>query len=289
VPDANPDRRAPNATVPPPQNAAAAAAALPLAGRTILGIFAHPDDESLACGGTLARLADAGARVVVICASRGEAGSCSDPALVPDGDLGLVRARELRDAAAVLGVAEVVVLDHCDGDLRWIDVPELHAEIVMLIERYRPDAVITFGEDGLYWHLDHIGVHERTYTAVLSLGRAAPPLYYVTMPDGVMRQLVDAAHAKGGSPPNSSLWGIEADAFGAGARPPGFIVDVRDWVPRKLAALRCHRTQMGPNNPIALIDDDEARRCLGTELFRRAPIEAAGDPILEHLGQSKSC
>ncbi|PYR00936.1 MAG: hypothetical protein DMF96_01755 [Acidobacteria bacterium] len=91
---------------------------LPLAGRTVLGIFAHPDDESLACGGTLARLADAGARVILLCASHGEAGSISDPALVPDGNLGAVRARELRDAAAVLGIAEVILLDHPDGDLR---------------------------------------------------------------------------------------------------------------------------------------------------------------------------
>src|SRR5262249_57138428 len=68
-----------------------------LAGRTVLGIFAHPDDESLACGGTFARLADAGARVVLLCASRGEGGSVSDPSLVPDGDLGRVRERELRD------------------------------------------------------------------------------------------------------------------------------------------------------------------------------------------------
>jgi len=258
--------------------------ALPLAGRTVLGIFAHPDDESLACGGTLARLADAGARVIVVCASRGEAGSISDPALVADGDLGVVRVRELRDAAAVLGVAEAIVLDHPDGELRWEDVPELHAEILMMIERYRPDAVITFAEDGLYWHLDHIGVHERTYTAVLSLGAQAPPLYYVTMQHGVMREVVDAAHSKGGAPPDSSFWGIEPDAFGDGATPPSFVIDVRDWVPRKLAALRCHRTQMGPNNPMAWISEEEARQWLGAEQFRRAPLDATGDPILELLG-----
>jgi LmbE family N-acetylglucosaminyl deacetylase len=59
---------------------------------------------------------------------------------------------------------------------------------------------------------------------------------------------------------------------------------VRDWVPRKLAALRCHRTQMGHNNPIAWIGEDEARHWLGVEQFRRAPLEAVGDPMLEHLG-----
>lgn len=260
------------------------AAALPLAGRTVLGIFAHPDDESLACGGTLARLADAGAKVVVICASHGEAGSLCDPSLVPEGDsLACVRVRELNDAAAILGISEVIVLDHPDGDLRWRRVPELHAEIVTAIERYRPDAVITFAEDGLYWHLDHIGIHERTYTAVLSLGAAAPPLYYVTIRAGAMREVVDAAHAKGRAPSASSFWGIAADAFGHSARPPGFVIDVREWVPRKLAALRCHRTQMGPNNPIAWIDDDEARQWLGLEQFRRSPLDAAGEPILEHL------
>jgi N-acetyl-1-D-myo-inositol-2-amino-2-deoxy-alpha-D-glucopyranoside deacetylase len=256
-----------------------------LAGRTVLGIFAHPDDESLACGGTLARLADAGASVVVICASRGEAGSISDPALVPDGNLGLVRVRELADAAEVLGVSEVIVLDHPDGDLRWEHVPELHAELIALIQRFRPDAIITFAEDGLYWHLDHIGIHERTYTAVLSLGAAAPPLYYVTMQAGAMREVVEAAHAKGGAPPDSSFWGIAPDAFGDGANPPSFVVDVRDWATRKLAALRCHRTQMGPNNPMAWIDAEEARRWLGTEQFRRSPLEATGEPLLELFGE----
>lgn len=252
---------------------------------TVLAIFAHPDDESLACGGTLARLADAGARIVLMCASRGEAGSISDPALVPDGDLGRTRERELREAAAILGVAEVIVMNHPDGDLRWDDVPELHAEIVETIRRCRPDAVITFAEDGLYWHLDHVGVHERTYTAVKSLGAEAPPLYYVTMPHGIMREVIEAAHAKGGAPPDSSFWGIDPAVFGVSAKPATFVIDVRDWAPRKLAALRCHRTQMGANNPIAWIDEEEARRWLGVEHFRRSSLEAtAQDSVLERLG-----
>jgi LmbE family N-acetylglucosaminyl deacetylase len=257
-----------------------------LVGRTILAVFAHPDDESLACGGTLARASDAGARVVLLCASRGEHGSISDGALVPDGDLGRVRVHELRNAGVVLGISEITILDHPDGDLRWANVPILHNEIVMLIKRCRPDAIITFGEDGLYWHLDHIGIHERTYTAVLSLGEHAPPLYYVTMPEGAMKAIVEAAHTSEAVSGEAGLWGIAPEAFGEAARPPGFVIDVRDWVPRKLMALRCHRTQIAPTNPMSWIDDLEAQRWLGFEQFRRAPIASTGAPVLEQLAYS---
>jgi N-acetyl-1-D-myo-inositol-2-amino-2-deoxy-alpha-D-glucopyranoside deacetylase len=256
-----------------------------LDGRTVLVVFAHPDDESLACGGTLARLADAGARVVLLCASRGEAGSVSDPALVPDGDIGAVRTRELHEAARILGITDVLVKDHPDGDLRWDDVPELHADIVGALQHYRPDAVVTFDADGLYWHLDHVGVHERTLTAVRSLGAAAPPLYCVTLEKGVIPGIMKAAHAKGGAPPESSFWGIAPDAFGVGARPPTLAVDVRHWVPRKLAALRCHRTQMGRLHPIAWIDEEDGRQWLGFEYFRRADAAGSNGIVLEQLGE----
>jgi len=252
---------------------------------TVLVVFAHPDDESLTCGGTIARLADAGVKVVLLCASRGERGSISDPSLVADGDLASVRTRELHSAAAILGISDVIVLDHRDGNLRWEDVPELHAEIVALVERHRPSAVITFAEDGLYWHLDHIGVHERTYTALLSFGADAPPLYYVTMPKGIMREVVQAARAHDADLPDTSFWGIVPDAFGAGALPPTLAVDVRDWVPRKLAALRCHRTQFGPRHPILRITDEQARRWLGVEYFRRADIPGVAGSTLESIGE----
>jgi LmbE family N-acetylglucosaminyl deacetylase len=260
-------------------------AAVPdFSGRTILVVLAHPDDESLACGGTLARLADAGARIVLLCATRGEKGSVSDRALVANGDLGSVRSRELREAAKILGIAEVLILAHPDGDLRWADVPQFHVEIVLAIQRHRPDGVITFAEDGLYWHLDHVGVHERTYTAVKSFGPWAPPLYYVTMRHGLMKDIVDTAMANGGKV-EEHAFNVEPEAFGDYAKPPGLLVDVHDWVPRKLAALRCHRTQIGPDNPFQHITDEQARRLLGVEQFRRSPLEAGWDSVLEQLGE----
>ena len=254
-----------------------------LAGRTILAVFAHPDDESLACGGTLARLSDAGASIVLLCASRGERGVISDPALVPDGDLGRARSRELEAAARVLGITEVLVFNHPDGNLRWADIPELLDEITTAIDRHRPDAVITFDGDGLYWHFDHIGVHERTSTAVSSLGARAPALYYVTMPRGAMRHVIDSAVAKGWAPTASGIWSIVPDAFGIEAERPTFGLDIRAWVARKLAALDCHRTQMGSPNPFSLIDDADARQWLGYEYFRRAPNNDAGGPVLERF------
>lgn len=251
-------------------------------GRSVLAVFAHPDDESLACGGTLARLADAGVEVIVLCASRGERGSIDGPA--PDDELAGIRAREAREAASALGIARLMILDHPDGNLRWADVTALQAEIAMAIRRFHPAAVITFGEDGLYWHPDHVGVHERTTTAVRSLGAVGPPLYYVTMPRGAMRAIVDRATEGGWAPPPKGFWSLPPDSFGDEAKAPTLKVEVADWVPRKLAALRCHRTQMGSAHPFDRLDQADARRWLGVEHFHRAP-DPTGEPVLERLIQ----
>lgn len=253
----------------------------PLGGRTVLAIFAHPDDESLACGGTLARLADLGVRIILLCATRGERGGATGP--VRDRELGLQRVHELNAAAAALGIHDVILMDHPDGELRWEDVALFHAEIVSAVRRYQPACVITFGADGLYWHVDHIGVHERTTTALQSLGASAPPLYYVTMPQGIMRPIWDAATARGWTAPPKGFWSLVPDAFGLHAEPPTVVIDVRAWVPRKIAAILCHQTQMGVGHPFDQLAPTEAERWLGVEQFHRAADSPSSVQLLEQL------
>ncbi len=235
-------------------------------GQVLLGVFAHPDDESLACGGLLARAAAAGAAVALLCLTRGEAGPKSDDrGTGTEGDgrsLAEVRTAELAAAAKVLGVLDLVVLDHGDGMLPWADEAAIEADIHAAIERLRPDVVVTFGPDGLYWHPDHIAVCERTTAVVSSLGDAGPALYYVTMPPGQMREV--ARHAG----VTSVVPGLaDPDAFGAFAEPPTLVVEAGEFAARKLAALLCHRSQM-MSGPIAAIAPADAARLLGTEHFR---------------------
>jgi len=250
------------------------------AAQTVVAVFAHPDDESLACGGTLARLSDAGMHVVLVCASRGERASTSRPD--EDRELGRMRATELTAAATTLGMSEVIILDHPDGELRWAQGTEFRAELTLLLERRQPAAVITFGEDGLYWHDDHIGIFEHTTAVVGALGSRAPALYYVTMVPGVMTEIVAAARERGWTAPSQGFWSLPPDAFGFAARPATIIVDVAPWATRKLAAIQCHRSQVGVGHPLEL-DEPAAMRWLGVEHFHRADLPSAGSQILESL------
>jgi N-acetyl-1-D-myo-inositol-2-amino-2-deoxy-alpha-D-glucopyranoside deacetylase len=257
-----------------------AAAPTSLDGQLVLAVFAHPDDESIACGGTLARLADLGAHVVVMLASHGE---LSPDRTGRDPHLAHVRSLELKEAAAALGVREVILLNHPDGQLRWGDVTAFNAELVLFMRDRRPAAVLTFDEDGLYWHPDHIGVFERVLSAVRSLGPEAPPLYAVTMRCGVMTDIVELAKTSGWTAPDRGFWSLHPDAFGKFAVPATLAVDVADWVPRKLEALAAYRSQMGVADPFSTLSVVDARRLLGREYFRRLDPAPGGAAIIERI------
>ncbi len=261
--------------------------------RPLLCVFAHPDDESLACGGLIAWCADLGIAVTVMCLTRGEHGPRGGrvPADAAPAALGAARAAELRAACRVLGVADVALLDYEDGMLPCADALQVEDDIAQVIDRVRPDAVITFDEDGLYWHPDHVAVHERTTEVVRRMGDQAPALYYVSLPAGAMAAVVGhaalAMTTPGGSAaagPLQPIPGIgDAWAFGAGAPPPTLVLDVAARAARKLEALACHGTQVD-GSALAHIGTADAARLLGREQYRRADIGRQGPTFLERLG-----
>ena len=248
-------------------------------GRSLLAVFAHPDDETLASGGLLALCGRRGARVTLLCLTRGEHGPGADDAAA----LAATRARELEHAARVLGITTTFLGELPDGMLPWLDEGMLEAEVGVALARVRPDVVVTFDEDGLYWHPDHIAVHEAVTAAVRTCGVDGPALYYVTMPPGQIRGVVDALAARnpGGAP--AAFFGIEsADAFGAYAPAPTLVLDVGDCAPLKLAALRCHRSQLHGDGLDRLTDGD-ARALFAIEHYRRAGVGRSGHAFIEAL------
>lgn len=136
----------------------------------ILGVFAHPDDETFCAGGAFARYIAAGAEGMVVSATRGEAGQIRNPHVARRSTLGQVREQELLLACQRLGIQHAVCLDHMDGTLKELDQEVLIEEIVDIIRTFRPDVVITFGPDGGYGHPDHIAISTATSAACLRSG-----------------------------------------------------------------------------------------------------------------------
>ena len=124
----------------------------------VLGIFAHPDDETICAGGTLAKYASTGADIRVVSLTKGEAGQIRDANAATRATLRAVREKELAAAGMELGLTETRCLDHPDGGLAHIDGHSLVRLAAELISEFDPDVVITFGSDGFSGHPDHIAV-----------------------------------------------------------------------------------------------------------------------------------
>ena len=134
----------------------------------LMAVLAHPDDESLGIGGTLAKYAAQGARITLACATRGERGWFGVPAAHPGSRaLGELRQAELLRAAAHLGIQQVYFLDLVDGEMRHSDLAPAAGRLAHLLRRERPQVVISFGPDGDYGHPDHIATAQLTQAALL--------------------------------------------------------------------------------------------------------------------------
>ncbi|MBI4233621.1 MAG: PIG-L family deacetylase [Chloroflexi bacterium] len=253
-------------------------------GRCLLGIFAHPDDESWGMGGTLVKYSSQGVYVALLCATRGEAGEIADPSLATREELGQVRAGELRRAARVLGVRHLRFLGVIDGQAQYWDIERTREQVVRAIRELRPQVVVTFGPDGATGHQDHIMTFRLATEAFIlasdltryphhldQLGlQAHQPqrLYYCAgMPEKTYPQMEEGLKALGVSPDEF------LDDFKDFIVPDGAVsaaVDVSSAVEKKLKALRCHRTQLPPGNILEQLPAPALRVLFQREFFYQA-------------------
>ena len=151
--------------------------------KNVLAVFPHPDDETVACGGTLRRLADAGARVTLLILTAGERGN---PTGSPDPALKSIRHREAENAAGYLGVAELIQQDFGDGHLR-LRAAEVTEYLSRLLGELRPDLVLAHDPAGLDGHHDHVASSE--IVRAVHASQSGFTLWYVTMPAWLLRGL----------------------------------------------------------------------------------------------------
>jgi LmbE family N-acetylglucosaminyl deacetylase len=227
----------------------------------LLALFAHPDDESFRCGGTLALLAQRGVQVHLLTATRGEAGSCGEPPLCKIEELGKVRERELDCACSALNISPPIFLDYFDGRLIEVNEENAVARVIEVIQNLKPQVILTWPSDGLSGHPDHKAVSRWTTLALewLAMGaEVSVTLYHLAVPQSVANALrLTDIHAV----PDEEIT---------------LSVDVTPVWEQKGAAIRCHRTQASVSSIMAATKEKQYL-FLGKEHFRRVGAREGHD------------
>lgn len=280
--------------------------------RRLLLVHAHPDDESIGTGATMAAYAAAGARVALVTCTLGEEGEICVPELAHlaadrAGGLGEHRIGELAGACRELGVSERYFLggkgryrdsgmmgaasnDHPDSFWR-ADVAEAAGWLVEIVRELRPQVVVTYDENGLYGHPDHIQAHRVARAAFERAGDpsyeppASPPgsgnppwqpakFYHTAMPRSVLEASADALsgtdHPFAEASPEDFPFGVP-DAVVTTE------IDGRDQLEAKLAAMRAHRSQIQLDGWIFALSNNLAQRAFGREHYVLAEGLRGGD------------
>jgi N-acetyl-1-D-myo-inositol-2-amino-2-deoxy-alpha-D-glucopyranoside deacetylase len=268
--------------------------------RRLLAVHAHPDDETITTGGLLARCANAGVRTVLVTCTDGRYGPVN-PELglaLESGGLAKVRRDELHAAARVLGIGEVVWLGHHDSGMSGAQTslaPEafwsrpvdlLVRQMVAVVRRFRPHAVVTYDPIGCTGHPDHVQAHRMTLLAVAAAGEAcAMPeegpawlvrqVFYPVFPFSELERFIMDEVTAGRPHPFEGQPAADINY----ARPDDAVthsVGISAVYQRKRDALYSHRTQVGPHYP-QLYRSALARR--DYEHFRLAWQNGTEEPL----------
>ncbi len=262
-----------------------------------MAVHAHPDDEGIQTGGVLALAAQRGIKTVLVTCTNGDMGDSPD-GLKPESEghdtasTVELRLRELRAAAKALSITELELLGYRDsGMMGWpqnddptsfwrTPLEEAAGRIVELMERHRPEVVITYDDKGLYGHPDHIQAHPATLAAAEQTG-IPQKFYEIAFPLSMMKAYAEmarqAAVAEGKEPPN-----LEEEAQAEFGTPDELITTVVDVSPvweAKKAAIMAHQSQMA-NFDFLKMEEDVMKMAFGTEHFVRR-FDHTGAPVPE--------
>jgi mycothiol conjugate amidase Mca len=261
-----------------------------------MSVHAHPDDEVFSTGGTLAKYAEQRVHTVLVTSTYGEEGEIVDPTLNTEetrAHLGEVRTEELRCAVAALGIETLEFLGYRDSGMagtasndhtasfHQADLEEATGRLVRLVRTYRPHVLMSYDPNGSYGHPDHIKAHKITVKAFDAAGdpsmypEAGPiwqpkKLYYSGMSSGQFdrwRRLaveagLDSPWLNRARPEGEERRGLPAEEITT-------FIEVKEYLPRKIAAFRCHRTQIRDDFFFYTVPEEFARRAFFDECFIR--------------------
>lgn len=242
---------------------------------TLVTFHAHPDDEAILTGGTMAKAAAAGHRVVLVVATKGELGERPAEVVDPDADLGALRVEETLRAAEVLGVARVEFLGFHDsgmmGDAHnddahafWrADLDEAAARLAAILDEEYADALTVYDDHGGYGHPDHIQVH-RVGARAVEVASNRPRLFEATLNRDYVRDLIALA------PVDERPGDIDPDQFesvGSSASAINTTIDVKAFTDQKREAMRVHASQISESSFFLALDDDVFEAAFGTEWY----------------------
>jgi len=246
---------------------------------TLVSFHAHPDDESIACGGVLRKAYEEGHRVVLVLATRGEHGEVEEGFLADGESLAERRAAETQAAAGILGVARLEFLGYVDSGMMgtpandapgsfWsAPVDDAARKLAAILQEEQAGALTCYDNNGGYGHPDHIQVHRVGMRAARMAG--TPRVYQSTMNRDQMRrgsrELAEQAAAAGIEVPDVA----DEEDFGKPEREITAAVDVSPYLEYKREAMRAHASQISEHSFFVALPDEAFRYAFGTEWFIR--------------------
>jgi LmbE family N-acetylglucosaminyl deacetylase len=252
---------------------------------TAVFFHAHPDDEAIATAGTMAKAAQEGHRVVLVCATRGEQG-IPQPGILDEGEeLWQRREKELEQAARILGVSRLEYLGYTDsgmmgepsndlpGCLWQADVDEAAQRLVKILDEERAEVLTIYDENGGYGHPDHIQVHRIGLRAAELSGTR--DVFMSTINRAHTKRLIEQADDVGYEVDDGIRESV--DILGVPPEEITTAVDVTGYLDVKRRAMAAHASQIAENSPFLGLPPDVFAAAWGTEWY----VRVGGDPVDE--------